>query len=113
MLYVVIGLFALAAVVGLVLLKNWLVRRTPPRGAVYAHGAIAATGLILLIVYALQNPANYPLVSLVLFIVAAVGGFYLFYTDITRKLAPNGVALIHALAAVAAFVALLLFAFSG
>ena len=88
MLYTTIILFAIAAVIGLVLLKDWISKRTPSRVAVYIHGGIAATGLVLLLVYAFQNPVNYPQVSLVLFVVAALGGFYLFYTDVTKKPRP-------------------------
>ena len=111
MLYITIALFAIAAVVGLFLLKDWLSKRTPSRVAVYIHGGIAATGLVLLLIYSLQHPSNYPKVSILLFIVAAIGGFYLFYTDLNKKLAPVGIALIHALVAVGAFVTLLLFVF--
>lgn len=111
MLYVAIVLFALAAGVGVLLLKDWLARKSPSRGAVYAHGALAATGLILFLVYALQNRSAYPQISLILFIIAALGGFYLFYSDITKKMAPVVIALIHALVAVGGFVTLLLFVF--
>jgi hypothetical protein len=112
MLYTTIILFAVAAAIGLFLLKDWINKRTPSRVAVYIHGGIAATGLVLLLIYAFQNPTNYPQVSLILFVVGAVGGFYLFYTDVVKKQpAPNGVALIHALVAVGAFVTLLLFVF--
>jgi FtsH-binding integral membrane protein len=111
MLYTTVALFAIAAVIGLFLLKDWISKRTPSRVAVYIHGGIAATGLVLLLVYALQNPSNYPQASILLFVVAALGGFYLFYTDLIKKPAPNGVAVIHALVAVGAFVTLLLFVF--
>lgn len=111
MLYTTIALFAIAAVIGLFLLKDWISKRTPSRVAVYIHGGIAATGLVLLLIYALQNPSNYPQTSILLFVIAALGGFYLFYTDLTKKPAPNGVALIHALVTVGAFVTLLLFVF--
>lgn len=111
MIYGIIILFALAAVLGLIIAAAIFSGKETPKPAVYAHGAVAAVGLVLLIVYALQNPANYPQVSLIIFVIAALGGFYLFSNDIRKKPGPKAVVVIHALAAVTAFTLLLLFAF--
>lgn len=112
LLYVSIVLFAVAAVFGLTILIKWLGKKDPSRTTVYTHGIFAAVALVLLIVFALQNSANYPLVSLILFIVAALGGFYMFFRDLQKKMHPYSIAFIHALLAVAGFVGLLLFAFA-
>ena len=111
MLYAVIVLFALAAVLGLVNIKNWLSDKDAPKAAIYIHGLFAATALVLLGIYSFQNPDHYPLAAVVLFLIAAVGGFYLFFTNMVRKTRPVGIAVIHALLAVTGFVVLLFFAF--
>ncbi len=111
MIYAAIALFAVAAVFGLTILIKWLNQKEAPRGVVYSHGAAAATALVLLIVYAVQNPERFPKVSIILFVIAALGGFYLFYMDMVKKKRPTGIAFVHALLAVSGFVMLLLFAF--
>ncbi|ELR69653.1 hypothetical protein C900_04878 [Fulvivirga imtechensis AK7] len=109
MIYGSIVLFALAAVLGLIIAAAIFKGKETPKPAVYAHGAIAAIGLVLLVLYALQNPTNYPQVSLIIFVIAALGGFYLFANDMKKKPGPKPVVIIHALAAVTAFTLLLLF----
>jgi len=112
MLYLAIGLFALSAVMGLIVaIAIFTKKPETPKPAVYAHGALAATALVLLIVYIMNNPTNYPQLSLILFVAAAIGGFYLFINDLKRKPGPISVVAIHALLAVTAFVLLLAFAF--
>jgi hypothetical protein len=50
--------------------------------------------------------------ALILFVAAALGGFYMFALDMKKKNSPLAVAYLHALLAVSGFVALLLFAFA-
>ena len=111
MLYFIIGLFALAAVLGLVIATAIFTKNpSTPKGAVYAHGIAAAAALVLLIVYAVNNPENYPKISIILFVVAALGGLVLFINDMKKKPGPSGLVIVHALAAVIAFILLLTFA---
>ena len=110
--YVTIALFALAAVLGVAILVNWLNKKDAPRGVVYAHGVFAAIALLLLIVYVINNPGHAPTTSLILFILAALGGFYMFFRDMNKKNSPLGIAVLHALLAVGGFVALLIFVFA-
>ncbi len=112
MIYLSIILFAVAAVLGVTILMKWLQASAASKAVVYSHGGAAAAALVLLIVYAMQNPDNFPLVSLVLFVLAALGGFALFFADTfaEKRLVPVGV--VHALIAVSGFVALLLFVFA-
>ncbi|HNP96940.1 MAG TPA: hypothetical protein PKJ63_14975 [Cyclobacteriaceae bacterium] len=112
MLYLTIGLFALSAVLGLAILLKWLSKNDAPKGVVYSHGAVAATALVLLVIYALQHPDAFPQVSILLFAIAALGGFYLFFTNLKSGARPLGVAFIHAAIAVGGFLILLLFAFA-
>lgn len=107
MLYIAIGLFALAAVLGLINLKNWAAAKHPPRPVVYSHGLFAATGLVLLLVNTLRQPTQALTTSLIFFVLAALGGFFLFYRDINGKVSPLGVAILHGLLAVTGFIILL------
>ena len=71
MIYISIILFALSAVLGLSILIKWLTKKDASRTVIYSHGIAAAAALVLLIVYAVQNPENFPKASLILFILAA------------------------------------------
>ena len=112
MIYAAIAFFAVAAIFGLINLKNLLAKTEIPKAVVYSHGLFAAIGLVILIVYAIQSPAHYPMVSIILFGTAALGGFYMFFRDLSKKGISLGIAVIHGLLAVAGFVMLLLFAFA-
>jgi glucose uptake protein GlcU len=111
MLYLTIGLFAIAAVMGVVNLKHWMGETKPPRGVVYAHGLFAAAALVLLLVQAMKGEGAALRTSLIFFIIAALGGFYLFARDLQNKIGPGWLAMIHGLVAVVGFVLLLLVAF--
>jgi hypothetical protein len=104
--------FALAAVFGIIILIKWLTKKDVSRTVVYTHGIFAALGLVLIVVCAVQSPENFPKTALILFVVAAIGGFYMFFRDLQKKMSPYSIAFVHALVAVAGFVALLLFAFA-
>ena len=108
MLYLTIGLFAVAAVVGLLILKNWLTASKTSRTVIYAHGIFAAAALLLLLVQVLRNPAGFLRTGLLLFVIAAIGGFYMFFQNLKGKMSPTWLALTHAALAVSGFVFLLL-----
>lgn len=112
MVTVSIILFAIAAVLGLIIIAAILQDKKTPKAAVYAHGLVAATALIILIIFAFQHKDNVPMMSILLFVVAALGGFVLFGRDIAQKAGPKWLALLHALLAVAGFLSLLVFAFA-
>ena len=112
MIYVSILSFALAAVLGLGILIKWLTKKDASKTVVYSHGIVAAAALVLLVIYAVQNPADFPKTSLILFVIAALGGFYMFFRDLQQKASPMFIAFVHALLAVSGFVALLLFVFA-
>lgn len=111
MLYASIGLFALAAVTGITILVGWITGKNASWAVIYSHGILAAIGLTLLIVLGVQNPDRFPQLALILFGVAALGGFYMFFRDLKGKESPWSIAGLHALLAVGGFVALLVFAF--
>lgn len=109
--YLTIGLFALSAVLGVTILVNWLNKKSASRVVVYSHGIAAALALGLLTWYSVGHPGDFPRVSLILFAIAAIGGFYMFFLDLKKKPSPMMVAFIHGLLAVAGFVMLLAFVF--
>ncbi len=109
MFYLIIGLFALAAIFGILILKNWLTSVHTSRMVVYLHGMFAAVALVLLLIYAFQSGTQGLLASIVLFVAAALGGFYMFARDLKGKFSPIWVASVHALLAVAGFVLLLIY----
>ncbi|HEY0749568.1 MAG TPA: hypothetical protein VGD26_00355 [Chitinophagaceae bacterium] len=108
MLYLTIFLFAIAAVMGVVILKSWLTAGTTSKTVIYSHGIVAASGLVLLIVLLLNNPDGGYRNPLILFVIAALGGFYMFFRDLKGEFSPTWMAILHALLAVAGFVLLLL-----
>ncbi len=114
MLLVAIGLFAVAAVGGLTLAVLHFRRKNLPLPLALLHGLLGASGLAVLIWAVVQGgvsaKAGY---ALVLFLVAALGGFYLFSFHLRKKILPSAVVVIHALVAVSAFSLLLIAAFLG
>lgn len=111
MIYSAIALFALSAALGLAILIKWLTKKDASRSVIYSHGIVAALALVLLVVYAIQNPANFPKASIILFVIAALGGFYMLFNDLRKKASPMAIAFVHALLAVGGFIMLLAFAF--
>jgi hypothetical protein len=111
--YVCIVLFALAAVFGVINLVRLLASGRPPRATVYIHGVFAAVSLVLLVVYSVVHSQAAPIVALVLFIIAALGGFTLFGVDLATQKPPKWLGVVHGVVAVAGFVFLLVFALAG
>jgi hypothetical protein len=101
-------LFAVAAVGGLIMASIRFRGTNPPLALALVHGAVAAAGLVAFIVAVLHAPAAGPRIALVLFIVAALGGFVLFATHLRKKNIPVPLMLIHAVVAVGGFVVLLI-----
>lgn len=109
MLILSVILFAIAALGGLVLGVLGLRQRDLPMWLSLIHGAVAAAGLITLILGVVQgNAGSLVIISLILFLITALGGFVLFSYHLRKKPHPKGLIVIHALAAVIAFILLLI-----
>ena len=109
MLYISIVLFLVAAVFG-VIVASAIIRKQPtPKPLVYLHGLLGAAALAIVVIYVLQHKDNSPMVSLILLVVAALGGFVLFARDMSKKPGPVVLVLVHALVAVAGVLGLLMF----
>lgn len=102
-------LFALAAVGGLVMaIIRFGGKPVPPMGIAIIHGLAAAAGLVTLIVGVAGGGApSAATIALVLFLVAALGGFALFFQHLRKGPISIPLMVIHAVVAVAAFLTLL------
>lgn len=108
MLVAAIILFIIAAMFGLIILTAILKDRPTPKPVVFTHGPIAATGLILLLIYLYYGPKDTLLItSVVLFILAALGGLTLFTIDMTNRRIPKLMAVGHPIVAVIALITLI------
>lgn len=110
MLIVAIVLFIIAALFGLVILTAILKNEPTPKPFVFIHGPIAALGVILLLVAAYYGPRDPMLItSIVLFILAALGGITLFTIDMSNKRIPKLLAIGHPILAVIALITLIIY----
>ncbi len=103
--YAVIA-FAAAALAGLLLASSVLRGKLAPWPLSLLHAALGATGLVLLVIAAMDGAGSRITTALVILVVAALGGFYLASLHLKEQLAPNGVVLVHAGVAVLGFVLL-------
>jgi hypothetical protein len=100
--------FGLGALGGLTLLALRLRGGNPPLGLAVVHGLAAAAGLVTLTIAVIGGAGGPALTALVLFGIAALGGFFLLSVHLRKQLLPVGVILVHGVLAVSGFVALLL-----
>jgi hypothetical protein len=108
-LYTIIGLFAIGALVGTYLLAFVLQKKETPKFVAFIHGIFVAAALVLLIVYAFDHGPGLT-ESIVLFVLAALGGAVLIVRDLTGKSVPRWLAVVHGVTAVAGFILLLFYA---
>jgi len=109
LIYASIAIFGMTAIFGMYLLSLILRNKSTPKGVTIIHGLMAAVALILLIFYCFGDaPGPWP--SIIIFTLAAIGGFVLNYRDITGKKVPKWLGIVHGLAAVTGFILLILFA---
>jgi len=110
MLLTSIILFAVAAVFGLTLIIPLLQNKSVSKSRAVTHGLFAAVALVILIIFSINSETGSPVASIVLFVIAALGGFVLFSKHLKNgNPGPKGLALVHAGAAVVGFLILLVF----
>ena len=102
-------LFAIAAVGGVTIAAmRFKGKPYPPMALALVHGGVAAAGLIALLLFVLGTHASsLATIALVGFVVAALGGFFLFSFHLRKQELPIPVVTIHGLVAVVYFVILL------
>jgi len=101
-------IFAIAAVGGLILAKSLFSEKLPSWLLSFAHAALGAAGLILLIFTVIQgNSASRVTAALGILIIAALGGFFLASFHARKVIAPKAIIIVHAGVAVVGFLTLL------
>ena len=106
--YASIAIFGITAIIGLYLLSFVLRNRETSKPIAMIHGFFAFTGFVILVLYCYLYPPG-PIESLIVFIIAAIGGGILFYKDINGNL-PKSLAIIHGLLAITGLILLIVFA---
>lgn len=108
LLIIALILFLLGAIGGLVMATQSFRGQLPPWWLAAAHGVLVATGLVLLIIaLVLGSAATLYNISLVLLVIAALGGFYLLSFHLRKENHPRAIVVVHALLAVAGVVLLI------
>ncbi len=107
-----ITLFALAAVGGLTLAYMRIVKKDVSLPIAIVHGILAATGLVLLILAVTKLGGTGLTTALVVFLIAALGGFTLLSYHLRMRPMPVPLVLVHGAVAVTAFVILLIAVFA-
>jgi hypothetical protein len=107
--WLIVVLFAIAAVIGLTMAIAAFQGKFPPVPSAVLHGLLAASALVLLLIAVLSQGFAGPAAwALGLFVIAALGGFTLaFGFHARKKPLPKGMVAGHALIAVIGFVLLL------
>lgn len=106
---VALGVFAVTALGGAFLALRHFTGKSLPMPVALIHGLLGAVGLVLLVAsFMNQTLPVQGSVALVLFLVAALGGFFLFFKHVSGKKLPSPVVIIHAVVAVVAFAILAL-----
>lgn len=104
-------LFIIAAILGLIILTAVLKDRATPKPIVFIHGPIAAIALIIAIVYLFTGHADPLLIaSVILFVIAALGGLTLFTIDMRDRPIPKFLAVLHPIFAATGLVLLIIYA---
>lgn len=107
MLNVAALVFAVAALGGAVLAYFHFSRKPRPWALTILHGLLAATGLVLVALPVINGTATNLKTALIVLLVAALGGFYLFSYRVRNRELPSAVVLIHGAVAAIGFILLL------
>jgi hypothetical protein len=112
LLYSSMVVFGIAALIGVYLISHVLQDKLPPKSVALAHGAIAATALVLLIVYIYNTGADL-IQAVALFVIVALGGVIMFVRHLTGKNIPKWLAIGHGVLAILGFIFLLAYTYSN
>lgn len=109
LIYSAITIFGMTAIAGMYLLSLILRNKETPKGIAFIHGVLAVIALVLLIIFSINNPEG-PIVSIVIFVIAALGGLMLIYKDLTKEKVPVWLGIVHGVTAVVGFIFLIVYA---
>lgn len=99
-----VTIIAAAALIGIYLLSLVLRKKETRKGLAIVHGPLAVIGLIGLILFSIQNRESRYVTSIVLFTLAAIGGFFLIYKDLSGVRVSRPIATAHGLLAAVALI---------
>ena len=109
--YAALATFGIGALIGLFILIMIFNNRKAPLWLTLLHGALGLGGIGLLVFYSMHFPG--PVVSIVIFAIAATGGLLVFYHDVQNKPIPKWLAVLHGVVAVGGIISLVVFAMSS
>ena len=103
-------LFLIGAVFGIIVWAAVMGNRPTPKPAVYIHGLIVVIAFLILLIFAGSAAAGAaPVLPIILFAIAAVGGLILFSRDFAKKAPPKWLAVIHPIIAIIGVITLILY----
>ncbi len=108
MLTAALVVFAIAALGGATIAYMRISNKNIPLSLALLHGALAATGLVLLIISSLGGVGSGVKAALIVFLIAAVGGFTLFSYQLRQRPLPVPLVFVHGGVAALGFIILLL-----
>jgi hypothetical protein len=110
MLLFAVALFLIAATFGLAILTTILQDKPTKKIVLYLHGSLAAFAILLIAGYLVMFGGDLLLIiSLILFLFAALGGLTLFTLDLKKKPIPKWLAVIHPLVAIMGLITLVVY----
>lgn len=102
-------LFLLTALFGLIIVSAVFKNKPTPKPAVLIHGVLAFISILVLAGYLAAGHVNTLLItSLVLFVLAALGGLTMLSVDLKNKPIPKLFAVVHPIVAIAGIVVLVI-----
>ncbi|MCU7497208.1 MAG: hypothetical protein HF314_16515 [Ignavibacteria bacterium] len=105
-----IVIIIISALFGLHILTNILQNKITPKVSVAIHGVLNAIALILVIIGAARLGSSLLTASMIVLIIAALGGFYLLSIDIGKKqIPPRNFAIVHPIIGVIGLILLIIY----
>lgn len=90
-------LIGIGVIIGSVMASYGFQKKHIPKGLAIAHGIFVGLGLILLVIYALTTDSHHKhWDSIIIFLIAATGGIYLFIRDLKKHYFRLWILLVHA-----------------
>ncbi len=114
-----LGVFAVAAIGGLIMANNIFNGKLAPWPLSLLHAALGATGLVLVLLAVMSSMGqaasgaggNAGIITAGILLVTALGGFFLASFHLRSKLAPGGIVILHASLGILGVLMIVLLAF--
>lgn len=108
MLVAALIVFALAAILGVILAATFVMKTSAPMWLAYVHAALGILGVILLIIGVAGGQTGGLIVAaLVVFLLTAVGGIVIYALGSKGRPIPSALLVVHGAAGLVAFILLL------